>query len=216
MHGVGGEYALEVSPGRIRRCTRGREQFAPDPDFPTVPFPNPEEPGATDEVLKRPPTSKRKSRSRWTPTPTGARSGYRHRWLADADRRRNRLAARRLRTITDRARRSDGTHRGGEHGRVVANAGRDRRCTRRPTRRNADRLQVAAARRGDLPGNTLVYAYEEAIGHCVDPSAVRDKDGISAAVLACEWSLRCASRAARCSMRSMPSPAATACTRRPR
>jgi phosphomannomutase len=36
------------------------------------------------------------------------------------------------------------------------------------------------------PGATLVYAYEEAIGHCVDPSAVRDKDGISAAVLACD------------------------------
>ena len=38
----------------------------------------------------------------------------------------------------------------------------------------------------DLPGHTLVYAYEEAIGHCVDPSAVRDKDGISAAVLVCD------------------------------
>ena len=35
-------------------------------------------------------------------------------------------------------------------------------------------------------GATLVYAYEEAIGHCVDPAAVRDKDGISAAVLACD------------------------------
>jgi phosphomannomutase len=32
----------------------------------------------------------------------------------------------------------------------------------------------------------LIYAYEEAIGHCVDPAAVRDKDGISAAVLACD------------------------------
>jgi phosphomannomutase len=38
----------------------------------------------------------------------------------------------------------------------------------------------------DLPGCTLAYAYEEAIGHCVDPAAVRDKDGISAAVLACD------------------------------
>jgi phosphomannomutase len=37
----------------------------------------------------------------------------------------------------------------------------------------------------DQPG-TLVYAYEEAIGHCVDPAAVRDKDGISAAVLVCD------------------------------
>lgn len=38
----------------------------------------------------------------------------------------------------------------------------------------------------ELPGTSLVYAYEEAIGHCVDPAAVRDKDGISAAVLACD------------------------------
>jgi phosphomannomutase len=38
----------------------------------------------------------------------------------------------------------------------------------------------------DLPACTLVYAYEEAIGYCVDPSAVRDKDGISAAVLFCD------------------------------
>ena len=36
------------------------------------------------------------------------------------------------------------------------------------------------------PGSTLLYAYEEAIGHCVDPAAVRDKDGISAAVVACD------------------------------
>src|SRR5262249_22749340 len=35
-------------------------------------------------------------------------------------------------------------------------------------------------------GEGLVYAYEEAIGHCVDPAAVRDKDGISAAVLAAD------------------------------
>jgi phosphomannomutase len=38
----------------------------------------------------------------------------------------------------------------------------------------------------DLPAATLVYAYEEAIGHCVDPASVRDKDGISAAVLVCD------------------------------
>ena len=37
-----------------------------------------------------------------------------------------------------------------------------------------------------VPGGTLVYAYEEAIGHCADPDAVRDKDGISAAVLVCD------------------------------
>ena len=36
-------------------------------------------------------------------------------------------------------------------------------------------------------GDGLVYAYEEAIGHCVDPDAVRDKDGISAAVALADY-----------------------------
>ena len=35
-------------------------------------------------------------------------------------------------------------------------------------------------------GPGLVFGYEEAIGYCVDPDAVRDKDGIAAAVLACD------------------------------
>jgi phosphomannomutase len=35
-------------------------------------------------------------------------------------------------------------------------------------------------------GAGLVYGYEEALGYCVDPDAVRDKDGIAAAVLACD------------------------------
>jgi phosphomannomutase len=32
----------------------------------------------------------------------------------------------------------------------------------------------------------LRYGYEEALGYCVDPDAVRDKDGIAAAVVACD------------------------------
>ena len=38
----------------------------------------------------------------------------------------------------------------------------------------------------NVPIGTLRYAYEEAIGYCADPAAVRDKDGISAAVLVCD------------------------------
>jgi phosphomannomutase len=39
-----------------------------------------------------------------------------------------------------------------------------------------------------VPG--LRYGYEEALGYCVDPTAVRDKDGISAALLVCDLAAR--------------------------
>ena len=38
-------------------------------------------------------------------------------------------------------------------------------------------------RAGDGAGTGLVFGYEEALGLCVDPDFVRDKDGISAAVV---------------------------------
>jgi len=41
-------------------------------------------------------------------------------------------------------------------------------------------------RAGDGAGTGLVFGYEEALGLCVDPDFVRDKDGISAAVVACD------------------------------
>ena len=52
MHGVGGEFAMDalVAAG-IDDVRVVESQFAPDPDFPTVSLPNPEEPGAVDALL---------------------------------------------------------------------------------------------------------------------------------------------------------------------
>ena len=87
--------------GRLRRAgfspPRGREQVEPDPDFPTVAFPNPEEPGALD--LLRRPWPRRGCRPRARQRPDADRLGVAIPALGDggwrAHRRRDRDAPRR-------------------------------------------------------------------------------------------------------------------------
>ncbi|WKZ82643.1 MAG: 5-formyltetrahydrofolate cyclo-ligase [Acidimicrobiia bacterium] len=53
MHGVGGRLAVRLlAEGGHTRVTPVPEQFDPDGSFPTVAFPNPEEPGALDLALR--------------------------------------------------------------------------------------------------------------------------------------------------------------------
>jgi phosphomannomutase len=53
MHGVGGEVTTSLlRDAGYRRVSRVERQFAPDPAFPTLPFPNPEEPGALDLAIE--------------------------------------------------------------------------------------------------------------------------------------------------------------------
>ncbi|WP_067818572.1 phospho-sugar mutase [Nocardia inohanensis] len=178
MHGVGGELAAAtLRAAGFSDIVAVTEQFAPDPDFPTVAFPNPEEPGASDLLLE----------------------------LAqrlDAD------IAIALDPDADRCAVGvpgpDGWRmlRGDETGVllgdfVLRTAAPDSLVA--TTIVSSRLLSKLAAARGvryaetltgfkwlARAGEGLVYAYEEAIGHCVDPSAVRDKDGISAAVLAAD------------------------------
>jgi phosphomannomutase len=163
------------------------EQYSPDPDFPTVAFPNPEEPGATDLLLELAadvdadvaialdPDADRCAVG--IPTVTGWRmlSGDETGWLL-----------------------GDFVLSQTEPGEVMAGSVvastvvSSRMLAAIAAAHGAQHVEtltgfkwLARADAG-LAGSTLVYAYEEAIGHCVDPAAVRDKDGISAAVLACD------------------------------
>ena len=59
----------------------------------------------------------------------------------------------------------------------------------------------------------LRFGYEEALGYCVDPDGVRDKDGISAALLVAELAAELkAGRVARWPSCWTTSPSSTGCT----
>jgi phosphomannomutase len=185
LHGVGGAMAVET----LRRAGFSdlhtvASQFDPDPDFPTVRFPNPEEPGATDALvalandidadiaIALDPDADRCAVG--IPTAGGWRmlSGDETGWLL-GDFILSRTAE--LATsvvastvVSSRMLSAIAEHWGARHVETLTG------------------FKWLARADADLPGTTLIYAYEEAIGHCVDPAAVRDKDGISAAVLACD------------------------------
>ncbi len=192
LHGVGGAVVTEA----LRRCgvtdvTAVPEQAEPDPAFPTVAFPNPEEPGAldlalalarergADLVIAVDPDADRCAVA--VPAGGGGQDGD----GAGSDR-----VGAGWRVLT-------GDELGAVLGDVVA------RAVARTTRdgvlacsvvSSRVLLRIAAAHGLEavqtltgfkwisrVPG--LVYGYEEAIGYCVAPALVRDKDGISAAVL---------------------------------
>jgi phosphomannomutase len=187
LHGVGGAVATET----LRRAGFSDlhtvdSQFSPDPDFPTVSFPNPEEPGATDALLALAadvdadiaialdPDADRCAAG--IPTPTGWRmlSGDETGWLlgdyilsqVDPGDRTTSVVASTV--VSSRMLSAIAAHWGARHLETLTG------------------FKWLARADAGLPESTLVYAYEEAIGHCVDPAAVRDKDGISAAVLFCD------------------------------
>ena len=187
MHGVGGEPALQaLHAAGFTDVHTVREQFSPDPDFPTVAFPNPEEAGATDLLLALAadvdadlaialdPDADRCAVG--IPTASGWRmlSGDETGWLLgdyilsqlDVDVAAGSVVASTV--VSSRMLAAIAADHGAQHVETLTGF-----------------KWLARADAGSSVA-TLVYAYEEAIGHCVDPAAVRDKDGISAAVLACD------------------------------
>ncbi|WP_066515743.1 phospho-sugar mutase [Curtobacterium ammoniigenes] len=186
MHGVGwGTLRRVFAAAGFAEPTTVSAQIEPDGSFPTVPFPNPEEPGAMDLVLgaaamhradiaiANDPDADRLSVAvpgrdgRWRVL-SGNEVGWLLGWRA-----------------AERAA-SEGL------GSVLADA--DVAPTLAASIVSAPALRTVAAHYGlryrdtltgfkwvsRVPG--LVYGYEEALGYLVDPTVVRDKDGISAAL----------------------------------
>ena len=154
------------------------EQAEPDPAFPTVGFPNPEEPGAMDRVLA-----------------LAESAGADLAIANDPDADRCAVAVR-------DARGGWRMLRGDEVGALLADhlMRRGVRGLYATTIVSSALLKAMCAKRG-LPydetltgfkwivrarGGGLVFGYEEALGYCVEPHLVRDKDGITAALLVAE------------------------------
>lgn len=187
MHGVGGETALRALDAcGFRDVTVVAEQHQPDPNFPTVAFPNPEEPGAldlaialardigADLILANDPDADRSSAA--IPDPTTL-TGWRQ---LTGDEVGSLLGDQTAREVTSGTSK-EGSGADAPNGPALANSIVSSRL-----------LSKIAAAHGlhheftltgfkwisRVPG--LVFGYEEAIGFCVDPQYVRDKDGISA------------------------------------
>ncbi|MEU6761361.1 phospho-sugar mutase [Streptomyces sp. NPDC046853] len=179
MHGVGKDTLLAAfDRAGFPAPVLVAEQAEPDPDFPTVAFPNPEEPGAMDLSFAK------------------ARETEPDLIIAndpDADR----CAA----AVKDGP---DGTDwrmlRGDEVGALLAAhlVRRGARGTFAESIVSSSLLGRIAEKAGLAYEETLTgfkwiarvdglrYGYEEALGYCVDPEGVRDKDGITAALLLTE------------------------------
>lgn len=206
LHGVGGALAVDVlARAGFTDVTLVPEQAEPDPDFPTVAFPNPEEPGATDLAMA---------------LAAALRADLVVAVDPDADRcavavldPRAHLAARGPQTPqSDGWRMLTGDEVGALLGADAAARARAAGATDGTSATLAcsivsSRLLAAVAAdaglrfASTLTGfkwisrvDDLVFGYEEALGYCVDPAHVRDKDGISAAVRVCDLAARLAAQ----------------------
>ncbi|WP_447645621.1 phospho-sugar mutase [Nocardioides zeae] len=183
LHGVGGVPVRQVlETAGFAEPSVVPEQEEPDGTFPTVAFPNPEEPGAMDAaialaartgadlVVANDPDADRCAAA--VPVPgadASAPSGWR---MLRGDEVGALLATHLL------ARGADGIFACS----IVSSSllGRIAEAAGRPHLETLTGFKWI----GRVEG--LAFGYEEALGYCVDPGSVRDKDGVSALLLLCE------------------------------
>ena len=182
LHGVGGEVFMRVAADAgFVAPTKVAAQFEPDGRFPTVSFPNPEEPGAmdlsladarargADLIIANDPDADRCA--------AGIPCGGDYRMLTGDE-----VGALLAWWIAERGRR-DGTPVTGVYAQSIVSGALLERIA------GDAGLGYATTLTGfkwisKVPG--LRFGYEEALGYCCDPEAVKDKDGITASLLMLE------------------------------
>ncbi|MFW0791008.1 phospho-sugar mutase [Gordonia sp. CPCC 205333] len=181
MHGVGGSIAVDALAGAgFTDIHLVESQFTPDPDFPTVPFPNPEEPGAASELLATAATVGADIALALDPDAdrvavgVPATDGWR---MLSGDETGALLCAYLLANSTFGPKTVASSIVSGTLAAKIAQSAGARSV------RTLTGFKWLSRADDDPEIPALRYAFEEAIGHCVDPDAVRDKDGISAAVV---------------------------------
>lgn len=182
MHGVGQEtFDRCMKKVGFSKSFDVLEQTKPNPDFPTVSFPNPEEKGAMDLLLDlaksknadiaiaNDPDADRcalavKGKGNWKVL-TGDEIGYLITWwiLKKAELENKKLSGKIAASIVSSS--------------LVPKMAKNNLLTGTTTLTGVKWM-------GHI--ENLIFGYEEAIGYCVDPEYVRDKDGVATALLIVE------------------------------
>jgi len=177
MHGVGWETAKRVfADAGFGEPAIVAEQIEPDPDFPTVPFPNPEEPGALDLAIAK-------------AVEVGADLVVANDPDADrlaiaapqADGSWRRLSGNEIGALLGWAA-AERAANGDSNGTLAASIVSSPALAEIARKYNLDYVDTLTGFKWISRAGGLIYGYEEALGYLVDPEKVRDKDGISAAV----------------------------------
>ena len=173
LHGVGGTSVLQVlETAGFDAPAVVEQQEQPDPEFPTVSFPNPEEPGAmdlamalaeahhVDLVVANDPDADRCAAA--VPGPQGWR-------MLRGDEVGALLAAHLLS--------------GGKTGTYACSIVSSSLLGKQAAAHGQPHAETLTGFKwiSRVPG--LAFGYEEAMGYCVDPEHVKDKDGVSAPLL---------------------------------
>jgi phosphomannomutase len=177
MHGVGGETFLAVMEAAgLRPPVLVDQQFRPDPLFPTVAFPNPEEEGALDLAFARardvsadiiiahdpdadrlavalPDGASPTGYTALTGNQVGAILGW---WCAER------------------------ANKAGQHGALANSIVSSPVLGKIAAHFNLDHVESLTGFKYVSRVPHLIFGFEEALGYLVNPSIVRDKDGISA------------------------------------